>query len=63
MNHILQIHVIKATRTKITCTVLVIISTYFTLFYSNYKEPKKPEGIGLCTRPGNLYIWGHSSDH
>ena len=27
------IHVIKATRLRIACAVLVIISTYFTLFY------------------------------
>ena len=33
---------IKATRWRIACAVLVIISTYFTLFYINYKEHSKP---------------------
>ena len=58
-----MIYVIKATRGRIDCVVLVIISTYFTLFYINYKQHQKPEGIGLCTRPGILYTWGHSLDH
>ena len=38
INHIILIHVIKATRWRIVCAVLVIIPTHFTLFSINYEE-------------------------
>ena len=43
---------------RIACAILVIISNFFTLFYIKNKEHWKPEGKGLSTKPGILYIWG-----
>ena len=38
INYGLQIHVINATRWRIACAVLVMISTYFYIILINYKE-------------------------